>query len=348
MSLRPHHRATEAASTEASCELDPCMQLLPCLAALRLSDRGQSTDGTGKRRLDGEYANSRLKSPISDGWANERFRQCMVLVREFANEWPDASPLLTSDDVQYIRIQLDVALSSGIRAGHIADDYDSNPTTWIILIVQQTKATRTGGWKTESERVQHMWSFEYLYEFLVAIAAPGYHRNLYDPDGRRIARYRVPVKVMIIPPKKEQMFRFRKSARRLSEWLEAGGLPPLAEGIVNMVAPNLVAPLPLAVERAKRRQAMWSRVANKAQRRPLWSARSSSADDTLTREVVNSVVQESSGVMTDAEADAMEAELEAEMEAAAFASEEAVAPAPAAGGESSDADLDGILSVLTD
>ena len=44
--------------------------------------------GTGKRKIDGSYAATRLGETISSRWANERFRQVMLLIRQFRMEWP--------------------------------------------------------------------------------------------------------------------------------------------------------------------------------------------------------------------------------------------------------------------
>ena len=60
--------------------------------------------------MDGTYASTRLKSTVTEGWANERFRQVMLLVREFWVEWP-ARSLLTNDDVATIRSLVDCAAS---------------------------------------------------------------------------------------------------------------------------------------------------------------------------------------------------------------------------------------------
>ena len=48
-----------------------------------LFHRGASIDGTGKRRLDGEYADTRIGKSVSLKWANERLRQTMLLINEF-------------------------------------------------------------------------------------------------------------------------------------------------------------------------------------------------------------------------------------------------------------------------
>ena len=85
---------------------------LPSLAALNLNHL-VATEGSGKRKVDNQYAATRLGKPISDAWTNERFRQVMVLVREFRVEWPGQS-LLTSDDVEFIRVAVDTALASAL------------------------------------------------------------------------------------------------------------------------------------------------------------------------------------------------------------------------------------------
>ena len=61
-----------------------------------------SIEATGKRKVDGYKAATRLGSSATEKWGNERFRQTMLLVREFRMEWPYTS-LLTADDVESIR-----------------------------------------------------------------------------------------------------------------------------------------------------------------------------------------------------------------------------------------------------
>ena len=68
-----------------------------------------SIEATGKRTVDGSKAATRLGSSVTETWGNERFRQIMLLVREFRMEWPNAS-LLTADDLESIRSLLDCAL----------------------------------------------------------------------------------------------------------------------------------------------------------------------------------------------------------------------------------------------
>ena len=75
-------------------------------------------DGTGKRKADGTKAATRLGAATSERWANERFRQVMLLVLEFRREWPNNS-LLTDDDVRSIRVAVDNALFVATRDGHV-------------------------------------------------------------------------------------------------------------------------------------------------------------------------------------------------------------------------------------
>ena len=58
-----------------------------------------SIEATGKRKVDGSKAATRLGTSATETWGNERFRQTMLLVREFRMEWPSSS-LLTADDVE--------------------------------------------------------------------------------------------------------------------------------------------------------------------------------------------------------------------------------------------------------
>jgi len=60
---------------------------LPSLAAL--FHKTVDIAGSGKRKIDGEYAATRLKQAMTSKWANERFRQVMLLVRQFRMEWPN-------------------------------------------------------------------------------------------------------------------------------------------------------------------------------------------------------------------------------------------------------------------
>jgi len=93
---------------------------LDTLAFSSLSLHGEviSTYGTSKRKVDGSYANTRLGQALTPRWANERFRQVMMLVCEFRTEWPTQS-LLSNDDVEFIRMAIDTALAMAEREGHM-------------------------------------------------------------------------------------------------------------------------------------------------------------------------------------------------------------------------------------
>ena len=64
--------------------------------------RQLAIEATSKRKVDGSLAATRLGSSTTERWANERFRQTMLLVLEFRREWPGQS-LLAVDDVSAIR-----------------------------------------------------------------------------------------------------------------------------------------------------------------------------------------------------------------------------------------------------
>ena len=90
---------------------------------------------TKKRKVDGSLAATRLGETMTTRWANERFRQVMLLIRQFRMEWPNQT-LLTADDTEFIRTAIDVALSTAGHEAHTGDIYDLNPTTWAIWMVQ--------------------------------------------------------------------------------------------------------------------------------------------------------------------------------------------------------------------
>ena len=157
---------------------------LPGLAAL--FHKTVDIAGTGKRKIDGSYAATRLKQTMTSRWANERFRQVMLLVRQFRMEWPNKS-LLTADDTEFIRSAVDVALSTAGHEAHTGDIYDLNSTTWAIWMVQYVYAVRKGSWTVESERVQYKMTFENLYDFLETQHARS------DIELRQYSRNRCPV-----------------------------------------------------------------------------------------------------------------------------------------------------------
>ena len=79
------------------------------LSRLLRADTADVDVNTGKRKVDGTRAATRIGATATEKWANERFRQTMLLVLEFRLHWPDMS-LLTNDDVEVIRAGIDNAL----------------------------------------------------------------------------------------------------------------------------------------------------------------------------------------------------------------------------------------------
>eukprot|EP00964_Phaeocystis_antarctica_P031725 scaffold17938_cov61-Phaeocystis_antarctica.AAC.2 len=288
---------------------------LPSLAAL--FHKTVDIAGSGKRKIDGEYAATRLKQAMTSKWANERFRQVMLLVRQFRMEWPNQT-LLTADDTEFIRSAVDIALSTAAHEGHTADIYDLNSTTWAIWMVQHVYAVRKGAWTADAEQAQHSLTFENLYDFLETQHARGDNFNVTEEATKRLLhRYKLPFKKMTVPPKPNELFKWKKGAKRLSDWMVMGGFAPIDEDIGSLKPPTLVAPPPLQDEREARREAMWQRVAGRARVRTLTSVGGDGEDATLTRSVVRSVMDDSRAnepEMTDEETDAFVLELEAELE----------------------------------
>ena len=259
-------------------------------------------DGTGKRKVDGAKAATRLGAATSERWANERFRQVMLLVLEFRREWPNNS-LLTDDDVQSIRLAVDSALYVVTRDGHNGDVYDVNATTWAIWLVQRAHTIKAGGWTVESADAQQRLTFEHLYRWLEgqhSLLQRHYIRD--DTTGKVVHRYMLPFKKMKVPPGRDNMFKYRKAARRLSDWIIAGsseqGTDGLAPGIVDQAPPTLVAPPPLAAQREARRAATWQRVmaGSRARSRILKSVAGETEDARETREMLEAIMQASRSV----------------------------------------------------
>ena len=70
MSIRPLKTEQQAALLTG--------RTMPNLAAL--FHKTVSIGGSGKRKVDGEYAATRLGNAMTGKWANERFRQVMVIL----------------------------------------------------------------------------------------------------------------------------------------------------------------------------------------------------------------------------------------------------------------------------
>ena len=285
-------------------------------------DRAISIDA--KRKVDGEAANSRYggEEAASAHWLNERWRQTMLLIRQFRYNWNEGA-MLSDDDVQYLRICLDVALDQAARQGHKGDQYDVNPTLWAIWLVQHVHAVRAGGWTVERFSDKLLWMTAGMYTFLQAMHTRGDVFIVRDPTTRVVLhRYnRLPFRAMRVPPRDDKVFVWRKAARRLSDWMADGGLAPMDEAIINQQLPTVVPPLPAAAAREARRDALWRRVAQRANQRPLRSVRGDDADAQETRRLVSGVMDESraaagsegGGGLSDEQADALEADLEREM-----------------------------------
>ena len=264
-----------------------------------------SIDATGKRKIDGSKAASRLGSSATEKWGNERFRQTMLLVREFRMEWPNTS-LLTADDVESIRSLLDCALYTATKTGHVSDIYDMNPTCWAIWLVQNQQALKAGGWNTHSAVTQQAISFEGLYNWLKAQHGKHENRNLYDQvTKKRLKQYKFPFKAFTVPPVSTNLFKYIKGARRLSDWvygcqesMDAQDRPRLMGfpyGIIAQKPPEVIAAPPLADAAIARRQAVWERVRARAHRQSmgLRTAQDGSEDAEQTRELVDAIVEES-------------------------------------------------------
>ena len=91
-------------------------------------------------------------------------------------------------------------------------------------------------WTAESPQQRQMLSFEGLYRWPEVQHARGEARTLYDPSTEQLLhRYKLPFKVHAVnpPPKKKSSSSGARGARRLSSWMETGGLVPIAAGIIE-------------------------------------------------------------------------------------------------------------------
>ena len=128
----------------------------------------------------------------------------------------------------------------------------------------------------------------------------------------------LPFKNMIVPPAANNMFKYRKGARRLSDWITAGssdgqaiGLP---QGVINMQLPALVAPPPGQAAREARAGEAWARAKTAQRNRSrLRSVVGDSEDAQDTRRVVDAVMGASGAYSTDSD-DEMAGQLEKELQ----------------------------------
>ena len=282
-------------------------------------DQANTDTNTGKRKVDGSLAAARHGQTTTERWANERFRQTMLLVLEFRREWPGNS-LLTADDVEAINTAVDNALYVATNSSHVADIYDMNPMVWAIWLVQRAHTLKVGAWTVESADAQQRLSFENLYRWLEQQHARRDRHDIRDPTTNKVIhRYVLAFKKMIVPPATSNLFKYRKGAQRLSEWIKSGSSDEdavgLAQGIIDMQPAAIVAPPPGAARRNARANAAWGRARGAQQRRSrLRSVEGDSSDAQETRQVVDAVMQASRAVASTDSDDELVAELEREME----------------------------------
>ena len=132
-----------------------------------------------------------------------------------------------------------------------------------------------------------------VYDWLETQHARGEQFNVKESGTNALLhRYKLPFKAMT-GSRKNELFKWKKGAKRLSDGMVQGGFAPIDEGIGSLKPPTLVAPPPLQAQREARRAAMWQRVAGRAHVRALTSVGGEGVDATLTRSVVRSVMDDS-------------------------------------------------------
>ena len=283
-------------------------------------DQADTDVNTGKRKVDRSLAAARVGTTTTQRWANERFRQVMLLVLEFRKEWPNNS-LLTADDVDQISFALDAALLIATSTGVVANIYDLNSTVWAIYLVQRAHTQKVGSWTVESTAAQQRLTFQALYEWLEGRHSLHRRHDLRDSLTKQVVhKYVLPFKRMKMPPDKTNMFKLRKGANRLSDWIvrgSAGGQVGLAAGIIEMQPPTIVAPPPDTAAREARANTAWARgrAAQQRRSRTLRSVVGDSEDAVDTRRVVDAVMQASGTYSTSDSDDEFAGEVEREMEA---------------------------------
>ena len=244
----------------------------------------------------------------------------MLLVLEFRKEWPNNS-LLTADDVDQISFALDAALLIATSTGVVANIYDLNSTVWAIYLVQWAHTQKVGNWTVESTAAQQRLTFQALYEWLEGRHSLHRRHDLRDSLTKKVVhKYVLPFKRMKMPPDKTNMFKFRKGANRLSDWIvrgSAGGQVGLAAGIIEMQPPTIVAPPPDTAAREARANTAWARgrAAQQRRSRTLRSVVGDSEDAVDTRRVVDAVMQASGTYSTSDSDDEFAEDIEREMEA---------------------------------
>ena len=146
---------------------------------------------------------------------------------------------------------------------------------------------------------------------------------IYEPGTEIILhRYKLPFKQMVVPPKQNELFKWRKRSKEAERLVASGRLRSDGSRNRELAASYARRPSAAAVAarslREARRAAMWERVASRARVRRLTSVEGEDEDAALTRTVVRSVMEDSRAneprrEMTNEEADAFALELEAEL-----------------------------------
>ena len=99
-----------------------------------------------------------------------------------------------------------------------------NPTVWAIWLVQRAHTLKAGEWTVESRESQQRLSFASLYDFMQQQHSRRnrHELSLRDPITNKVQRYSLPFKAMRIPPAPDNLFKYRKGANRLSDWIVQG------------------------------------------------------------------------------------------------------------------------------
>ena len=193
----------------------------------------------------------------------------------------------------------------------------STCSVWAIWLVQWAHTLKVGAWTVETPEAQQRLSFDALYIWLEGRHSLRIRHDLRDPATKRVIhRYVLPFKRMIIPPHASNMFKFRKGAHRLSDWMKSGSSDEQATGldagIIAMEPPALVAPPPGVSQRKAKASAAWRRARGAAQvRSRLRSVVGDDAEETI--QIVDAVMEASDALTFDSD-DELAAELETELE----------------------------------
>ena len=149
----------------------------------------------------------------------------MLLIHKFRTIW-GTGKILSNDDVEFVRICFDVALSQAVQQGHTSTIYDMSPTVWACagsFSMFLRVATRSGGWQVKPMQQLLRWSFAGMYVFLEAMHARGDRSYTCDPATRQVIhRYRLPFMLQgderaAKGPRPVQVAARRQAAERLDD-----------------------------------------------------------------------------------------------------------------------------------